>query len=131
MKKYKQKGGERKYCSFSCNFASVPFEIRSEFSIRANETKRKEHPPKSHQNKLARVHPKYKEWREAVYKRDDYTCQDCGKRGGELHPHHIKPFATFPKFRYEVSNGVTLCKGCHRKRHNHVFIGRTKRESVQ
>lgn len=65
-------------------------------------------------NELARRNGDYKLWRESVYERDNYTCQLCGKRGGILHPHHIKPFAIFPELRYEVSNGITLCaEPCH------------------
>lgn len=54
-------------------------------------------------------------WRKKVFDRDGYTCQDCGVRGGYLEPHHIKPFAFFPTLRFEVSNGLTLCKSCHGK----------------
>lgn len=57
----------------------------------------------------------WKKWREAVFARDNWTCQDCGQVGGNLEPHHIKPFAYFSKLRFEVSNGITLCKKCHRK----------------
>lgn len=59
---------------------------------------------------------KYKLWREAVFKRDDWTCQarGCGKRGVELHADHVKPFATHPRLRFKVSNGRTLCVPCHR-----------------
>ena len=32
-------------------------------------------------------------WRSDVFKRDDYTCQICGRRGGNLEAHHIKKFA--------------------------------------
>lgn len=59
--------------------------------------------------------PRYKAWRAAVYDRDDFTCQDCGRRGGRLHAHHIKAWAEFPELRFEVENGQTLCVECHKK----------------
>jgi len=59
---------------------------------------------------------KYREWRRQVFERDNYTCQDCDKRGGDLHADHIKPWAYYPKLRYKVSNGRALCIKCHRAR---------------
>lgn len=58
--------------------------------------------------------PEYRYWRSAIYKRDDYTCQKCRVRGGRLEAHHINSFATHPELRFEVSNGISLCKSCHR-----------------
>jgi predicted DNA-binding protein YlxM (UPF0122 family)/ssDNA-binding Zn-finger/Zn-ribbon topoisomerase 1 len=79
-------------------------------------------------------------WRTQVFERDDYTCQECGQRGGDLEAHHnIKPFSSifsdFLKFynnfspleereillrlsdNYEpfwnINNGITLCRNCH------------------
>jgi len=69
----------------------------------------------SPRHKLDRMSLPYRVWREKVFKRDDYTCQECGKRGCYLEPHHIKPFALFPELRFVVSNGITLCKKCHKK----------------
>lgn len=57
----------------------------------------------------------YREWRSNVYKRDKYTCQECGQVGGELNADHIKPFAFFPELRLELKNGRTLCISCHRQ----------------
>lgn len=57
----------------------------------------------------------YKEWRTKVFERDDYTCQECGIRGGYLYAHHIEPWAKNKDLRFELSNGVTLCKQCHIK----------------
>lgn len=57
----------------------------------------------------------YKLWREAVFKRDDFTCKECKQRGIYLEAHHIKPFALFPELRFAIDNGVTLCTSCHAK----------------
>lgn len=59
-----------------------------------------------------------KEWktmRKTVFERDNYTCQNCGKRGGVLHPDHIKPKSLFPELMFEVKNIRTLCRNCHIK----------------
>lgn len=60
----------------------------------------------------------YAEWRMSVFKRDDYTCQECGERGGiTLNAHHILPYADWkePRFSLNMKNGITLCEDCHRK----------------
>ena len=59
----------------------------------------------------------YKTWRTSIFENNDYTCAYCGVRGGKLNAHHIKPWAKYPKLRYEVSNGITLCETCHRVIH--------------
>lgn len=61
--------------------------------------------------------PEYKEWRGSVFKRDGYTCRECGVTGGTLNAHHIKKFKDFPDDRYLVENGLTLCVPCHRLKH--------------
>lgn len=63
---------------------------------------------------LFRQQMNYKDWRRAVFERDDYTCQFCGGKGARIEADHIKPFAIFPDLRLELSNGRTLCKPCHR-----------------
>ena len=55
----------------------------------------------------------YKQWRKAVFERDDYTCLDCSTRGGTLNAHHKKSFAEYPELRFKVDNGQTLCVPCH------------------
>lgn len=55
-------------------------------------------------------------WREAVFKRDNYTCIWCGDNsGGNLNADHIKPFSLFPELRFDINNGRTLCVSCHKK----------------
>jgi len=55
----------------------------------------------------------YKEWRTAVFERDDYTCQCCGQRGGKLTAHHIYSFSSNEDRRLDINNGITLCENCH------------------
>lgn len=67
--------------------------------------------------KVLRSRREYKEWRDLVFERDNYVCQNCFERGGVLHAHHVKEFAKHPTLRLEISNGKTLCKDCHNKHH--------------
>jgi hypothetical protein len=66
---------------------------------------------------LQRKAPEYAEWRTSVFERDSYNCADCGQHGGSLQAHHLDAFHWCEEKRYDVSNGVTLCKTCHSEFH--------------
>lgn len=65
--------------------------------------------------------PEYQKWRNSVLERDNYMCQHCNKQCKKyekgLAAHHIKPFKNYPELRFEISNGLTLCRACHMKLH--------------
>lgn len=62
-------------------------------------------------------------WRESVFKRDGYICQDCGfDKGNILEAHHIIFVSDCIKNNqweliFNVDNGITLCKKCHKEQH--------------
>lgn len=76
--------------------------------------------------------PEYRIWRSAVFARDKFTCQHCGKQSTEnekvmLHAHHIQYLDYIIKAYnlkntieaincgklWDVSNGKVLCSSCH------------------
>jgi len=64
------------------------------------------------------------EWkavRLAVLKRDNYTCQNCGKVGGYFEVHHIKSWAKYPNLRFTMSNLQTLCLPCHEQTDSYKY----------
>lgn len=90
----------------------------------ANREKGKLHAGKNHWNwhggisgwqKLLRGSIEYKEWRLKVYKKDRYCCQKCGKHCNRktIVAHHIKDFKNYPELRFNVKNGITLCRKHH------------------
>jgi 5-methylcytosine-specific restriction endonuclease McrA len=82
---------------------------------------------------------KYKQWIKDVFSRDNFTCQECFKRGTYLEAHHEKRFSIIMKeflslydqfspiedketllrlaIKYEpfwtLENGKTMCSKCH------------------
>jgi len=87
---------------------------------------------------------KYKDWRFRIFKRDNYTCQECGiKLSGILNAHHLKEFhellaeflQEYNQFSpiedketlvrlamkwkpfWDIDNGKTLCEDCHKLKH--------------
>ncbi len=65
-----------------------------------------------------RFKPEQRQWSKRVKIRDDYTCQACQSRGGQLVSHHLFSFSTHPDLRNKDSNGVCLCVDCHDDFHN-------------
>jgi hypothetical protein len=78
----------------------------------------------SKKNELIRQSIEYGLWRISVLKRDNYTCQICGERGGKLEADHVKPFSLFPELRFAIDNGRTLCRDCHLT--TETYAGRLK-----
>jgi len=64
----------------------------------------------------------YIEWRSLVYRRDNWTCKKCGLkcRKENIVAHHIKTWSEYPELRFEVSNGIVLCRSCHKKTHKEI-----------
>lgn len=58
----------------------------------------------------------YAMWRKYVLERDNYICQECDKKNSR-NAHHIKSYIKYPTLRLKVSNGITLCKKCHKNKH--------------
>lgn len=58
--------------------------------------------------------PVYEKWRKDILKRDKYSCKmpNC-KNKSRLQVHHIKKWSSASALRFELSNGITLCKQCH------------------
>lgn len=75
---------------------------------------------KTDQKEAIRNSVLYKDWRRKVFERDGYACVECGDdMGGNLEADHIKSFAKHPELRFDINNGRTLCKDCHRKTPNY------------
>lgn len=72
--------------------------------------------------------PEYVAWRKSVFSRDGYACTQCSAKG-YLEADHIVSFAKIVKENristpiqarncaplWDISNGRTLCRECHRK----------------
>ncbi len=90
-------------------------------------------------DKKIRRMPEYLKWREDVFIRDNFTCQDCGKNKCYVTAHHIISMTSIVKANqiksnaearkcpdlWDITNGKTLCEECHKKTDN--YAGRTKK----
>jgi len=114
-------------------------ETKQKISVGVNKVKYK-FSGENHYNWKGGVRPEYRKirastefrnWRGAVFERDDWTCLKCKIRGGKLHPHHIENFADYPKVRFDTENGATLCEKCHGEFHRKYGQTKTSREQLE
>lgn len=82
-------------------------------------------------------------WIDPILARDNFTCQSCKKRGGDMEVHHLRPYhkirdmvikrnknisietfdgkvqiADLVVAEHNLSDGITLCVQCHSEIHN-------------
>lgn len=91
---YKVKEGKGKYCSVACYRIATANPNRDEAS-------------------LARLSPEYKKWRQSIFARDNFTCQECGVRPKWVEGHHLAAFMLTLSSTYRLEYGITLCRPCH------------------
>jgi len=83
-------------------------------------------------NKILRNKERIGIWRNAVFLRDKFTCQnkECefcnNEEGVYLQAHHIKPLSVYPELRFDLKNGITYCKDFHLKSGMHKNIPKRK-----
>ena len=73
---------------------------------------------KYHSDNLDRRSSAYRDWRNEVHKRDNFSCRIADNNcDGRLEVHHILGYKEYPELRYKINNGITLCHAHHpRKR---------------
>jgi len=59
-------------------------------------------------------------WSKAVLERDGNTCRICGKKSKRMEAHHIISWLN-KELRYELSNGISLCRPCHFAAHGKEY----------
>lgn len=70
-------------------------------------------------------------WVKSIFERDNYTCQCCGKRGGNENAHHLDGYNWCIDKRYNIDNGVLLCEDCHKYFHHLFGYGDNTKEQYE
>lgn len=74
-------------------------------------------------SKITRNCREYDRFKKSVLKRDNYTCQCCGSTEAP-NVHHQYSFAEYNYLGAKISNGIVLCKDCHKKYHSIYGYGK-------
>ncbi len=67
--------------------------------------------------------------------RDNYTCQDCGFKGGPgikhgtIQVHHIKAYRLGGE--HKLDNLITVCTACHKKRDRAHWVSRIREWQIR
>jgi len=131
LKEFESRDQRRVYCSKSC-WAEDTSTGRKRLDI-TGENNWNWNGGITSLNDQLRKQSLYKIWRQLVFIRDKFICQNTNcefchnLQGVYLHPHHKKPVALFPELAFKVENGITYCKGYHLSSGLHKGIIQEKR----
>lgn len=83
------------------------------------------------ERELGRAYPEYKEFIKKVMARDHYTCQCCGQYNGGIDVHHLNSYNWYIEGRTDETNGITLCRECHKNFHLLYGYGDNTKEQYE
>lgn len=128
------------YCSKDCR----DIDFRKRFSGENNPLFGKERPDmkgelnpswnpnRTHeQRKKERKLSENSNWTRDVLSFQNYTCQCCGKYGGNLVAHHIDGYNWCIEKRTDINNGATLCEKCHKEFHKKYGYGNNTKKQFE
>ena len=72
----------------------------------------------------------YDDFVRGVLARDDYMCYVCGNKK-DLVAHHLNGFGWYVEGRYDIKNGITLCRTCHKAFHSIYGIPHATKEQFE
>ena len=79
----------------------------------------------------SRNYPEYTEFIKKVLARDNYTCQCCGQKHNDTQVHHLDSYDLCKEKRTDETNGITLCKSCHKNFHSIYGYGNNTKEQFE
>lgn len=128
--------GMQRFCSLACSGTLIkkgfPLPEHIHKAIIESVVKQRKQMMKGEINPNWRGGKSYAFKKKVALLRDNYSCLMCGHREPAImEVDHIKPKCQFPELALEMSNLVTLCPNCHRRKSNREMIERGQNPSKQ
>lgn len=68
-----------------------------------------------------------RKWSRSVHEKNNFKCVICGSNKN-IEAHHLDSWNSAEEKRFDVKNGVTLCKSCHKEFHKKYGYGYNTKE---
>ena len=121
----KTKHGKHHFCSISCKgkWQSINLVGENGCNYKPNLT--------DEDRQDRRLIKGYTKFINQVLKRDDYTCQLSGQKGGNLVVHHLNGYNWDKEHRTDINNGITITEEVHKLFHKIYGCGNNTKEQFE
>ena len=112
------------------NYKKVYNNLKIESEIKIKNNYKSKYNKTQEEKDRERLYPEYKDFIEKVLIRDKYKCRYCGKEIN-LNVHHSDGYNWCKEKRTDETNGITLCKTCHKEFHSIYGYGNNTKEQFK